>query len=297
MPVGKRISALDADGKVVKNQADGVQATDGATKGQLDAAATAARSRANHTGTQTAATISDFDAQTRSSRLDQFAAPTNPVGLNSQRITSIAQAVADTDAAQWGQIKDLLSGARKTDVRLVNTAASPTLSGLSAIDGITPVAGDRILVPNAGVSAGIYVAASGAWSRALDADQSAEFATQWLVTVAQGTANGDTLWQHATDGTVTLGTTTLSFTKIGPISTAVETGVAANFPATSAGGAWAWTHGLGTRDILVAIYRNSSPWDEVDCYMERTDANTVTFKPDDAISAGAFRVVARKAVV
>jgi hypothetical protein len=55
--------------------------------------------RTNHTGTQTASTISDFDTQVRTSRLDQMAAPTGSVSLNSQKVTSLATPTADADAA------------------------------------------------------------------------------------------------------------------------------------------------------------------------------------------------------
>ena len=55
--------------------------------------------RANHTGTQTASTISDFDTQVRTSRLDQMAAPTTSVSLNSQKITGLATPTSNTDAA------------------------------------------------------------------------------------------------------------------------------------------------------------------------------------------------------
>jgi hypothetical protein len=55
--------------------------------------------RANHTGTQTASTVSDFDTQVRTSRLDQMAAPTGSVSLNSQKVTSLATPTADADAA------------------------------------------------------------------------------------------------------------------------------------------------------------------------------------------------------
>jgi hypothetical protein len=55
--------------------------------------------RANHTGTQLAATVSDFDTQVRTSRLDQMAAPTGSVSVNSQKITSLATPTVDTDAA------------------------------------------------------------------------------------------------------------------------------------------------------------------------------------------------------
>ena len=55
--------------------------------------------RANHTGTQAASTISDFDTQVRTSRLDQMAAPTGSVSVNSQKITSLATPTANADAA------------------------------------------------------------------------------------------------------------------------------------------------------------------------------------------------------
>ena len=54
--------------------------------------------RANHTGTQLAATVSDFDTQVRTSRLDQMAAPTGSVSANSQKITNLATATTSTDA-------------------------------------------------------------------------------------------------------------------------------------------------------------------------------------------------------
>jgi hypothetical protein len=55
--------------------------------------------RTNHTGTQTASTISDFDTQVRTSRLDQMAAPTGSVSLNSQKITTLGTPTSDADAA------------------------------------------------------------------------------------------------------------------------------------------------------------------------------------------------------
>jgi hypothetical protein len=49
--------------------------------------------------TITASKISDFDTQVRTSRLDQMAAPTASVSLNSQKITSLADPSASSDAA------------------------------------------------------------------------------------------------------------------------------------------------------------------------------------------------------
>jgi hypothetical protein len=65
--------------------------------------------------TLTSAKISDFDTQVRTSRLDQMAAPTASVSLNSQKITSLADPSATTDAANKGyvdtKVSDLVNGA------------------------------------------------------------------------------------------------------------------------------------------------------------------------------------------
>jgi hypothetical protein len=36
------------------------------------------------------------------------------------------------------------------------------------------------------------------------------------------------------------------------------------------------THNLGTRDVTVAVYRNSTPWDQVICDVAATSTNSVT---------------------
>jgi hypothetical protein len=74
--------------------------------------------RANHTGTQAASTISDFDTQVRTSRLDQMAAPTAAVSLNSQKVTSLATPTDNTDAATKlyvdNKVADLVNSAPST---------------------------------------------------------------------------------------------------------------------------------------------------------------------------------------
>lgn len=55
--------------------------------------------RANHTGTQAASTISDFDTQVRTSKVTDLAAPTGSFSMNSQKITSLATPTSSTDAA------------------------------------------------------------------------------------------------------------------------------------------------------------------------------------------------------
>ena len=74
--------------------------------------------RANHTGSQTASTISDFDTQVRTSRLDQMAAPTGSVSVNSQKITSLATPTSNADAATKlyvdTKVADLVNSAPST---------------------------------------------------------------------------------------------------------------------------------------------------------------------------------------
>jgi hypothetical protein len=74
--------------------------------------------RANHTGTQTASTISNFDTQVRTSRLDQMAAPTAAVPLNAQKLTGVADPTlaqdASTKAYVDAQITALVGGAPGT---------------------------------------------------------------------------------------------------------------------------------------------------------------------------------------
>lgn len=95
----------------------------GAAAIALSKLATDPLARANHTGTQTASTISDFDTQVRTSRLDQMTAPTASVSMNSQKITSLATPTSSTDAATKAYVDNIVGGA---------PAALDTLNELAA---------------------------------------------------------------------------------------------------------------------------------------------------------------------
>ncbi|WP_165675385.1 phage tail-collar fiber domain-containing protein [Metapseudomonas otitidis] len=100
----------------------------------------------------------------------------------------------------------------KNSVRVATTGAI-VLSGAQSIDGVAVVAGDRVLVKNqaTGSQNGIYLVATGAWTRAADADASLEVTPGMHVPVEEGTANGDSVWQLVTDAPITIGTTALVF--------------------------------------------------------------------------------------
>jgi hypothetical protein len=88
--------------------------------------------RANHTGTQTASTVSDFDTQVRTSRLDQMAAPTAAVALNAQKITGLADPTNAQDAVTLNYIttqKGAVSGIASLDGSgLIPTSQLPALA-------------------------------------------------------------------------------------------------------------------------------------------------------------------------
>lgn len=284
--------------------------------------------RAEHTGTQTASTISDFDTQVRTSRLDQMAAPTAAVGLNGQKITSLGTPTADTDAATKAYA-DALSAGRdwKESVRAAttaNVALATALENGDAIDGVTLATGDRVLVKDqtAGEENGIYVVqASGAAVRAVDADTAADLSAGATVTVEEGTANADSRWVLTTNAPITLGTTALTFsrdagetitaggglTKTGTTldvgagtgitvnanDVAVDTAVVVRKSVASCAAATTTTvtHNFGTRDVTVGVYRNASPYDEIIADVEHTDANNVLVRFAVAPGAGDYRIV------
>ena len=169
--------------------------------------------RANHTGTQLASTISDFDTQVRTNRLDQMAAPTAPVSLNNQRITNLATPTDPNDAVTKAYADSVAQGLDAKESVRAATTANITLSGAQTIDGVSVVAGDRVLVKNQGTASqnGIYLAAAGAWARSPDADTSDKVTSGMFTFVEEGTANADTGWVLSTPDPVTLGTTALTF--------------------------------------------------------------------------------------
>lgn len=186
----------------------------------LSKLATDPLARANHTGTQPASTISDFDTQVRTSRLDQMANPNTSVTLNSQRLTDLAQPVDPQDAATKSYVDasslglDIKSSVRAATEPGVNI----TLSGTQTVDGVALTAGQRILVKDQTdmTENGIYVVAAGAWARSLDAADSATVSPGLFTFVEEGTINADTGWVLTTDGdngSIDVGQVDIEFTQ------------------------------------------------------------------------------------
>jgi hypothetical protein len=123
--------------------------------------------RANHTGTQLASTISDFDTQVRTSRLDQMTVPTADLSINFHKLTDVLDPTAALDGANKEYVDAAAAAAAAglsvkqpvsyaTTVALVAGEEAETISegylqGICplTIDGIAGIPiGTRVLVKN-----------------------------------------------------------------------------------------------------------------------------------------------------
>ena len=115
---------------------------------------------------------------------------------------TVVPPVADATNLSW-----------KSPVRVATVGSNITLSGLFALDGITLVANDRVLVKDQAVQTqnGIYVVAAGVWSRSQDANLNSQLAQGTSVLVTQGTANAFTEWVLTTTNPITIGSSNLTW--------------------------------------------------------------------------------------
>ena len=133
--------------------------------------------------------------------------------MGSHKLTNLAAPVSANDAARLIDVQNSAAGISAKDAVRAATTANITLSGVQTIDGVSVIAGDRVLVKNQTTTAenGIYVAAAGAWTRATDANTSALMKSGTFVFVCEGTTNSDSGWLLSTDGAINLGTTALTW--------------------------------------------------------------------------------------
>lgn len=137
-------------------------------------------------------------------------AATGAIGVNSQKVTALANGTVATDAVNLGQLTAAVEGRRNKDPALWSTTGAVTLSGLATQGNGewsgSLTAGDRVLVKNQASSAtnGVYAAAAGAWARVADVDTGAEVTNASVLVLFGATLAGDTYTQTAT--VTTLGT-------------------------------------------------------------------------------------------
>ena len=129
--------------------------------------------------------------------------------------TNTANITANTAAFNAKNAKDGVKSA---------TTVNITLSGAQTIDDISVIAGDRVFVKNQTTASenGIYIVATGAWTRSTDANTSAKVISGLRVTVLEGIANGNTGWHLTTAGTIILDSTGLTFEQFANVLAAAD---------------------------------------------------------------------------
>lgn len=189
--------------------------------------------RANHSGTQLAASISDFTTTATSIatalRLNQFTVPNANVPMGGFTLTGLntsPNAAGQAAEYSWvvGQIQSAAAGiASKDPVNVVATTAITTLTmtGTPTIDGVTLTTGMRVLLTAQAAPAanGVYIIPAGAgttWTRSVqEGATNGELDPGALWLVLQGTANTASQWRMATTGAITVGTTAISIVQFG----------------------------------------------------------------------------------
>jgi len=111
----------------------------------------------------------------------------------------------------------------KTSVR-ATTTANITLSGAQTIDGVSIVAGDRVLVKDQTDASenGIYDANASAWTRSADMNENLEAAGFW-VAVREGTLGAKLVFGLTTDGAITLDTTNMTIEQLSDPTSEIDT--------------------------------------------------------------------------
>ena len=160
--------------------------------------------------------ISDFDTGVRANRLDQMAAPTASVSLNSQTITNLSDPVNTQDAATKGFVEATSQGLDVKDsckaATTGNITISTALNNGDTLDGVTLATNDRVLVKDQSTASqnGIYIVGSSP-ARADDLAAGADAAGMFTF-VEQGSVNADNGFVCTSNkGSAVVGTNNLTF--------------------------------------------------------------------------------------
>ena len=140
---------------------------------------------------------------------------TGNITMSGATVTGIPTPTNASDVASKSYVDSIANNTTwKTAVRAATTS-NITLSGTQSIDGVSVIVGDRVLVKAQTTQSdnGIYVVASGAWTRASDSSTGAQIVSE-AVFVTSGTANADTQWVN-TNTSITLGTTSITYIQFG----------------------------------------------------------------------------------
>jgi hypothetical protein len=247
--------------------------------------------------------------------------------LNVSRVINVPNPTSATDVVPRGYVDSLIEGLSWKDNVVVSTQGNINLASPGAtIDGVTMVAGDRVLVrlQTTPSQNGIYTwnASGSAMTRTLDANTFLEL-TQAVVIVNSGTSAGTSWRQTQVGGTIdTNDVTFVTFLSTAPSASETTAGLieiatqAETDAGTFDGGAvtplklasWSLrprrfaadvgdgsatqytiTHNLNSRDVQHVLY-NRTTWDRVMVDVAHTTVNSVTVTFKVAPTANQYRI-------
>lgn len=194
----------------ISGDADGSASFDGSAN--IDIAVTLDTVNSN-VGTFTKLTVNGKGLVTAAvdANLNDIDPPVSAFSFNSQNLTNLADPVNAQDAATKYYVDSVAQGLDVKASCVATTTGNINLSGLSTQAGgdwgSSLTAGDRVLVKNQSAPAnnGIYIAASGSWTRSPDADTWAELVSAFTF-IETGTTLADTGWVCTVNAGGTLGT-------------------------------------------------------------------------------------------
>lgn len=134
------------------------------------------------------------------------------LAMGTNKITGLGTPTADADAVTKAYVDAIAQGIDAKASVVAASTTNLTLSGAQTIDGVSVIAGDRVLVKDQTTASanGIYLCASGSWTRTTDADTYAELVAAYTF-VEGGTTNGNNGFICTIAPSGTLGTTAITW--------------------------------------------------------------------------------------
>ena len=158
----------------------------------------------------------------------------NNVSISGGSVTGLGNPSNNSDASTKSYVDQAVAGLRTRVIAECATTGNVNLSNAleagDAIDGVTLVAGDRVLVKNQSTATanGLYIAVAsgaGAASRDPEHDTIAEL-SGGMVVVNQGSVNDNKIFLCTTDSDGSLGSTSITYTIITPQNNGTVTSIA-----------------------------------------------------------------------
>lgn len=135
--------------------------------------------------------------------------------INATKVTGLNDPTGDLDAVNKRYVDAVAQGLQPKKSVRVGTTTNITLSGLQAIDGVTVVANDRVLVKNQATASqnGVWLANAAAWTRSTDYALGISAKSTFMF-IEEGVTQSDSGWTCINDnGSDIVGTANLAYTQ------------------------------------------------------------------------------------